>query len=193
MRRMFMLAVLSQLVAPAIAGPVVVETATGAADELAVAATVQRLIDEHDISDWMFTDRIVVDRDTRIPHSHPVLTLNINYRDDDNDILGDVIHEQMHWFLLADQSALGAAIREMRERYPNSPDGPPAGARDLDSTFLHLVVCSLEYLALEHKIGRAATEKQILSKPYYTWVFKTVVDDREFLREILLGNGIVLP
>ena len=125
MRRMFMLAVLSQLVAPAIAGPVVVETATGAADELAVAATVQRLIDEHDISDWMFTDRIVVDRDTRIPHSHPVLTLNINYRDDDNDILGDVIHEQMHWFLLADQSALGAAIREMRERYPNSPDGPP--------------------------------------------------------------------
>ena len=73
----------------------------------------------------MFTDRIVVDRDTRIPHSHPVLTLNINYRDDDNDILGDVIHEQMHWFLLADQSALGAAIREMRERYPNSPDGPP--------------------------------------------------------------------
>ena len=40
MRRMFMLAVLSQLVALAIAGPVVVETATGAADELAVAATV---------------------------------------------------------------------------------------------------------------------------------------------------------
>ena len=140
MRRMFMLTVLSQLVAPAIAGPVVVETATGAADELAVAATVQRLIDEHDISDWMFTDRIVVDRDTRIPHSHPVLTLNTNYRDDDNDILGDIIHEQMHWFVLADQSALGAAICEMRERYPNSPDGPPAGARDLDSTF-----CILSY------------------------------------------------
>lgn len=188
-----MLAVLSQLVAPAIAGPVVVETATGDAEELAVAATVRRLIDEHDISNWMFTDRIVVDREARIPHSHPVLTINTNYRDDDNEILGYIFHEQLHWLVLSNQSALGAAIREMRDRYPNAPRAPPAGARDLDSTYLHLIVCSLEYLALEQKIGRPATEEQILSKPYYTWVFSTVVDDRQVLREILLRNGIVLP
>jgi hypothetical protein len=121
---MLMLAVLSQLVAPAIAGPVVVETATGDAEELAVAATVRRLIDEHDISNWMFTDRIVVDREARIPHSHPVLTINTNYRDEDNEILGYIFHEQLHWLVLSNQSALGAAIREMRDRYPNAPRAP---------------------------------------------------------------------
>lgn len=193
MRRIVTLAALFHLGALASAGPVVVETASGDSDELAVAEAVRRLIEEHELSDWMFTDRILIDREIRIPHSHPVLTLNTNYKDDDTEILTNIVHEQLHWFVLTDQSALGSAIRAMRERYPDAPDGPPTGARDLNSTYLHLVVCSLEYLALEEKIGRKSIEERLLSKSYYTWVFRTVVEERDALREILTREGIVLP
>ena len=175
------------------AGTVTIETASDDADEIEVAEKVLRLIDEYELANWMFTDQIIVDREARIPHSHPVLTLTTRYKDDQTELLSNIIHEQLHWFVLQDQSALGAAIDEVRERYPDAPDGPPAGARDLRSTLCHRVVCSLEYLALERKLGRDATEKLLLSKPYYTWVFSTVVQDREVLREILTRNGIVLP
>lgn len=177
----------------AAAQSVVVETASGHPDEAAVAEKVRRLIDEHDLGAWMFTDRILIDRETRIPHSHPVLTLNTRYIDDELEILTNIIHENLHWFALEDQEALGAALAEMRGRYPDAPDGPPEGARDLRSTYLHLVVCSLEYAGLERKIGREAAAERLLSKPYYTWVFRTVVEEAATLREILERHGLVLP
>ena len=173
--------------------PVSIETANGSADELAVAAAVRRLIDEYGLHDWMFTDRILVDQDTRIPHSHPVLTLTTRYLGDDTEILTNVVHEQLHWLVLENQGALRSALDEIRALYPEPPDGPPTGARNLRSTYLHLVVCSLEYQALEQKIGREAAEAALRSKPYYTWVFATVIDDREKLRPVLAKHGIVLP
>lgn len=170
-----------------------VETASGHPDEVAVASQVTRLIDQYDLHDWQFTKRILVDKDTRIPHSHPVLTLNTRYVDNDPETLTNIIHEQLHWFVLQNQSALGAAVQEVRARYPDAPDGPPGGARDLRSTYLHLVVCSLEFIALERLIGRQAAAKKLTAKPYYTWVFDTVVEDAASLRPVLKKHGIVLP
>ena len=177
----------------AIAGDLVIDTASGHEDEVAVAKIVRRLIDEHELADWMFTKRILIDRETGIPHSHPVLTLNTRYIDDETEILTNIVHEQIHWFVLEDQKALGEAIDAVEKIYPDAPDGPPKGARDLRSTYLHLIICSLEYSALEEKIGREAAEKRLLSKPYYTWVFHAVVKDRDALRALLERHGLVLP
>ena len=171
----------------------VIETASDHEDEKAVAEIVSRLIEQYDLTPWIFTKRIVVDRTARIPHSHPVLTLNTRYVDDEMEILTNIVHEQLHWFVLEDQEALGGAVTELHERYPDAPDGPPKGARDLRSTYLHLVVCSLEYIALEEKIGREAADMKLLSKTYYTWVFNTVVEDRTALRELLERHTLVLP
>lgn len=175
------------------AGELVIETAAGHADEKAMADKVRQLIDRYELHDWLFTKRMRIDRETRIPHSHPVLTLNTRYMDDDVEALANIIHEQLHWFVLENQGALGAAIADMRQQYPDAPDGPPTGARDLRSTYLHLVVCSLEHLALEEKIGRERAREALSAKPYYTWVFATVLEDEEALRTILEKHSIVLP
>ena len=172
---------------------VTIETASNHPDELAAAESVSRLIEKYELATWMFTQRILIDRETRIPHSHPVLTLGAGDTDDETAMLSTLVHEQIHWFVIEDQKALGAAIGELRTLYPDAPDGPPEGARDEQSTYLHLVVCALEYIALEAKIGREAAEKSLLSRHYYTWVFRTVVEDRVALREILERNEIVLP
>ena len=94
---------------------VAIDTASNHADELAVAEAVGRLIEKYDLSNWMFTQRILIDRETRIPHSHPVLTLNTRDADDEIELLSDLVHEQIHWFVNEDQKALGAAIRELRD------------------------------------------------------------------------------
>ena len=46
----------------------------------------------------------------------------------------------------------------------------------------------VEGLAIE-----TAMEKKLLSKDYYRWVFRTVIEDRANLREILEKNDIILP
>jgi hypothetical protein len=139
------------LVAPepaAASAPLAIETASDDPDERAIAERVRRVIEEQRLEPWLFTRRIRIDRTAPIPHSHPVLTLNTDFRTDD-EVLSSLIHEQFHWFLLRDQKALGAAVRELKARYPDAPAGPPRGARDLNSTYLHLLVCSLGADAVE--------------------------------------------
>lgn len=139
-----------------VAAAITVDTAHEDANELQVREIVLKIFEQYALSDWMFTDRIVIDNTAPIPHSHPLLTLNTRYLSDETEILTNIIHEQLHWFLGEHQSALRAAIVDMRALYPAMPDGPPRGGRNRRSTELHLVVCSLEYLALE---GRSAAKQ----------------------------------
>jgi hypothetical protein len=178
--------------APPASEALVIETAAGHPDERAVAETARRSIERHKLERWLFTRRIRVDREAPIPHSHPVLTLNTGTRDE-NEILSNLLHEQFHWLALADQKRLGAVVRELRARYPGAPDGPPEGARNLDSTYLHLAVNRLELEAMERIVGRAAAEKMLRARPYYRWIYRTVVEDRDAVRDILARNGLVLP
>ena len=57
-----------------------------------------RLLYTHDLQKWLFTRDVLI-QDGVIPHSHPVLTLNTRYLDDDTAQLATFVHEQLHWFL----------------------------------------------------------------------------------------------
>ena len=173
-------------------GAVAVETASDHPDERAITKRVRRVIQKKRLDPWLFTRTIRIDRTAPIPHSHPVLTLNSDFRTDD-EVLSSLIHEQFHWFVLRDQKALGAAVGDLKARYPDAPAGPPRGARDLNSTYLHLLVCSLEYEGLERKIGRRKAERLLLRMNHYTWIYRTVVDDRKELRAIVARHGFALP
>ena len=161
-------------------------------DERAIAGRVRQVIGKHRLEPWLFTRTIRIDGTAPIPVSHPVLTLNTDYRSDD-EILASLIHEQFHWLVLQDQRALGAAVREVTALYPDAPAGPPLGARNLDSTYLHLLVCSLEYEGLERKIGRRKAEAVLSRMGHYTWIYRTVLRDRDVLRALLARHGLSLP
>jgi hypothetical protein len=55
------------------------------------------------------------------------------------------------------------------------------------------MIDALELEAMERIIGRAAAEKMLLARPYYRWIYKAVVEDRDALRELLRRHGLVLP
>lgn len=150
-------------------------------------AQLENLIHKYELAQWTFTRAVVIDEKTHPPHSHPVLTLNARYLDNDLWQLSTYVHEQLHWFFSDRQQALRKATDDLRKNYPDVPKGPPEGARDERSTYLHLFVCYLEYDGLQQLVGPETARAQIeqFADHHYKWVYRTVLKDGEKIRAIL--------
>jgi hypothetical protein len=154
----------------------------------------EKLLKQYKLSKWIFTKNILIDEQTRIPHSHPVLTLNTNQLDNDLFTLSTFIHEQLHWFEEANPKQRDQAIEELKIIYPDAPGGPPEGARDKYSTYLHLIVCYLEYEGMKELVGSEKAKPIIeeSSKRFYRWIYRTVLSDGATLKAVVEKQGLKL-
>jgi hypothetical protein len=131
-----------------------------------------RLMYTHDLQKWLFTSDVLI-QDGVIPRSHPVLTLNTRYLDDDTAQLATFVHEQLHWFLTrVERAKTEAALTELRALYPTVPAAPPAGAGDERGTYLHLIVCTLELQAVTELLDETRARQQLERWTHYTWVYR---------------------
>jgi hypothetical protein len=124
----------------------------------------QRLLQQYDLSKWIFTRKILIE-DGVIPHSHPVLTLNT--KEDGDVLLATFVHEQIHWFLSANFDRTEKAKAELKATYLKVPVGSPNGARNKESTYLHLIVNYLEYQAMRELVGDVRAKEVFEGKGYY--------------------------
>jgi hypothetical protein len=147
----------------------------------------QKLLQEYDLSKWLFTRKILIE-DKVIPHSHPVLTLST--RGEGDALLATFVHEQIHWFLVEHSERTEKAKAELRAMYPKVPVGPPDGARNEGSTYLHLIVNYLEYEAMTELIGEAKARKLLEGKGYYKWIYKTVLADTGRIKDVVERNKL---
>ena len=129
-----------------------------------------------------------------IPHSHPVLTMNANYLDRDELALAVLLHEEIHWRLSARIEHAKKAIAEFRRIYPAVPSAPLEGARDEYSTYLHLIVNCLEYLALQQILGEdeARSILELWRQKRYRWIYGKVLDDTSRIRKVIRDSGLLL-
>jgi len=137
----------------------------------------QRLLAAHDLTKWTFTRTVEID-EKAIPHSHPVLTLSTRHIKDDELLLSTYVHEQIHWRLVQMSKETDDAIKELRVMFPKVPAGGREGARNEESTYLHLLVVYLEYRANRELMGELKA-KQVMdfwSGDHYTWIYKTVLE-----------------
>jgi hypothetical protein len=148
------------------------------AAELQTKKQLLRLIKSYDVSKWIFTKKIIIDREA-IPHSHPILTLHIRHLKDDELLLSTFVHEQIHWFLVKQSEQTEKAKVELKTIFPNAPVGFPEGAQDEDSAYLHLLVCYLEYQADKELFGelKARQIMEFWSEDHYTWIYKQVLSE----------------
>ena len=160
----------------------------GSEAERATADQLLRLVKERDVQRWIRTRDVVVE-EKAIPHSHPVLTLNTRYLKNDDALLATFIHEQFHW-LEAGNADFKAAMQAFAEAYPKAPAGPPEGARDLESTYRHLVVCDLEYQAMTILVGEARAREILAANQHYTWIYDRVLNDAR-VRQVNVRHGLV--
>ena len=171
--------------------PLEVETVNGSEREEAAKVQLQRLVATYDLDPWTFTRRVRIEAGV-IPHSHPVLTLNERYIDQDVEQLTTYIHEQFHWMVLERQSALATVTAAFREAFPEVPAGGSEGARDERSTYLHLVVCDLEFQGLSRLVGKEQAREVLSAQRHYTWIYDRVLTDPR-IRRINEEHGMVVP
>jgi hypothetical protein len=166
--------------------PVNVKTMHATAAEERTKAQLERVLKAFDVKKWTFTHAIVIDEQS-LPHSHPVLSLNTDYESNDVRLLGDFVHEQVHWLLVERNKATEDAKRELRALYPNAPKEPPEGAQNEESTYLHLLVCHLEYAGLRELVGEEQARKQMefYATHHYKWVYRTILAEREKIERIV--------
>jgi hypothetical protein len=171
-----------------------VKITTTAELESATRDALSAVLRQHDVRRYVFTEDVVIDA-SAIPHSHPVLTLHARYVDDPDRLLLLFVHEQLHWYLERPnlQDGLAAAKAELAARYPDHPTKLPEGGFDGNSTLTHLVLCWLE-LEAGHQFLGAARTRAIFSKPHiYSWIYRTVLADRDVIAALVEKHGLALP
>lgn len=164
----------------------------GSQAEIQTKEQLQRLLKTYDLSKWIFTRSVVID-EKAIPHSHPVLTLSARHLKDDELLLSTFVHEQLHWFLVRKDKETKEAIKELRMLFPKVPAGFPDGARDEDSTYLHLMVNYLEYRADRELLGelRAKQVMDFWATDHYRWIYRTVLERTRDIGNIMFKYKLV--
>lgn len=169
-----------------------VTLATDAPEERHAREQLLGIIATWDLSPWLFTRDVRIDA-RAIPHSHPVLTVNARYLANDTAQVATFVHEQLHWFLVRHRSATEAAVAELERAFRDAPQGPPDGARDRHSTYLHLIVCLLEYDALRALAGEGVARRTLEGWRHYPWVYRQVLDRADAIRPVLDRHGLASP
>lgn len=168
-----------------------IELANGSDDEIVVREQLEGFLLQYELEPYLFTKRVRVDR-TQVPHSHPVLTLHTRHANEDDLQLSTFLHEQLHWHLSERAAETDAAIEELRQAYPRVPAGFPEGARDTNSTYLHLLVNRLEYHALSGLVGKQRADEAFAfwRNDHYTWIYQTVFEDGPAIDALLARHGL---
>ncbi len=153
-----------------------IRLAKGTEREAATKSELEAIVAKYDLGHWIFTRDIVIDAES-IPHSHPVLTLHTRHLGDEPALLATFLHEQFHWLAEERPTAREAAVAEFRTRFPAVPFGRPNGGRDAYSTYLHLIVCDLEYAAVSELLGQAAARATLAASTHYIWIYRQVLEN----------------
>jgi hypothetical protein len=154
----------------------------------------QALRRRHDLSRLEYTRvvRIMPGGDT---FSHPMLTLGNRFAENEDTLLSTYLHEQMHWYLwhlgTPEHDPVAPFFDELVRRYPEAPTELPDGARNYESTYLHLVVNWLEVAATSEFIGRQRACAVAEVQRTYRWIYRTVLKDWDMLGELYERHGLV--
>ena len=170
-----------------------IQTASGRAVELRGQEQLERVLRTWDLERYLFTRKVRIE--TRvIPHSHPVLTLSAEDVPSDTAQMATFVHEQLHWFVNTKPAARDSAVAELVRIFPDAPDGPSSGgARDKRSTYVHLLICQLEYDSVRDLVGDAAARRVIGSYSHYRWIYREVLERPERLRQVISKHGLDRP
>lgn len=186
---------LAFLASPCLAGDdaVAIETMQEfkARQEAATAKQLEKLLETYDLSRWTFTRKVRIEHGV-IPHSHPVLTLAAREASDDS-LLATYVHEQIHWYLVEHQEITDAVSATLAERYGELPVGYPDGARDAQSNYLHLIVNTLEYRALEELIGAERADAVFDDYRHYRRLYDIVQNEIEEIEAVMSAHRLARP
>ncbi len=176
--------------------PVHITLDSNSAAEAATRVQLERLLQNPAADRWIFHPGVLI-KERTIPHSHPVVTMRTG--ESDRELIANFLHENIHWYVSARKPALDAVVAELQARYPDMPTRFPEGSGDRYSSYVHLVVCALEFKALREVLGDAAAVDvmRFWSTHHYTAIYAIVIEDEQAIISLLdahdLSNAALGP
>jgi hypothetical protein len=171
---------------------ITIELAHGTPREQLTKQTLEQVLASYDLKKYTFTRKVIIEQGAT-NHAFPTLTLNAGFASSPDLLLSSFIHEQLHWHLRNRDSQQRAAVGELRSLYPKIPVGLPASAESAYSTYAHLVDCYLEIVADREILGVERTDALIRAKPWYTWIYKTVLTDEKLIAGVVDRHQLRVP
>jgi hypothetical protein len=164
---------------------------SGSEPEKKAKSLIEDFSKKYDLAKYFFTTKVHI-QSFVIPHSHPVLTLNTRTIKEPDRYLALFIHEQIHWFFDLDGRAdkTKIFIEKMKKKFPKVPSQQEGGARDDESTYLHLGVCFYELEQVSKLIGNEKAEQVFKTDEIYSWVRQQVLANKDFIRSALNETGL---
>lgn len=85
-------------------------------------------------------------------------------------------------------------IDDLKHVYPNVPTDPPAGCGGEFSTYLHFIVCYLEYVGLARCLEQDAARSvfEFWASDHYTAVYSSILRDRDTLDDLIARHGLLI-
>lgn len=169
-----------------------VSLAHGTATEAQTRDQLQRLQKAYDLSNWAWTRKVIIE-DGVIPHSHPILTLSTRHLRDDSLLLSTFVHEEYHWYETAHPDETAAAIADLKTAYPHVAVGGLDGAADEESSYLHVIVCHVEWLEMKALVGseKAKQMMEFWSGDHYRAIYRLVLDHETAEGEVVSSRQLL--
>jgi hypothetical protein len=191
-RHIFCALLFSSSIASAATPKLKIKTKHGNALEEGKRDQIERLAKQYDLTKYTLTRNIVIEQGA-INHSMPELTLNPRFLDNDDLALSAYIHEQGHWLLVGRGRSQNELLFErLHMMFPGIPTQFPEGSGGLTDTYLHVIVCMLEWQGMEDLVGAQRARKVIewKQRDHYTSIYATVLENREKIATVMQQYGI---
>jgi len=169
-----------------------IQTKNGLPQEEQRKEQLERLAKQYDLKKYTITRDILIERGA-MNHSHPTLTLNLRFLDNDDLALSAYVHEQAHW-VLTDRNRFDnpSLFEDLRRAFPDLEIRVPEGDGELRSSYFHIAVCMLEWHAMEELVGPERARKVIEWKQgdHYKAIYSIVLNRREQVEGVLNRHGV---
>jgi hypothetical protein len=169
-----------------------IKTKNGLPQEEQRKEQMERLAKQYDLKKYTITRDILMERGA-MNHSHPTLTLNLRFLDNDDLALSAYVHEQAHW-MLTDRNRFDnpSLFEDLHRAFPNLEIRVPEGDGELRSSYFHIAVCMLEWHAMEELVGPERAHKVIEWKQgdHYKAIYSIVLNQREQVEGVLHRHGV---
>lgn len=153
---------------------------------------IERLAQQYDLKKYTLTRNILIERGV-ISHSHPTLTLNLRFLDNDDLALSAYVHEQGHW-VLTDRGPRrnGSLFDDLTRSFRLVDYRVPSGDGEMKGSYFHIAVCALEWQAMEALVGaeRARAVIEWKQRDHYKAIYAIVLSQRPEVETVLRRNGV---
>ena len=153
--------------------------------------TLDGILKKYDLEPFLFSHNIRIESGV-IPAHLPSITLNSDDAEDANYFLSTLLHQEFHWYVIANTKNTDAAVADLKKLYPEVPKGlRNGGTKSAESTYQHLIICWLEFQADKYYLGQTAGEKLMKEMTFFNWIYETVVRDEHKIAEIVQKHSLL--